>query len=188
MNEVITSALLSGVTSGFAECAINALVGFLSKKSTAKKTETSQTEIRHYVDEYLNKQYPTLVDYAYINDKLYEFILDYIKYSQPQINIQGDVIINLILSDSGIKNSVSSFLELPENKKWNDINLLEYEESSDISNSNTLEKSIDSLRLRAEKIGMQLDISDDCNSKKIDELIYIVEKYESALQGRICER
>lgn len=178
MNEVIIPALLSGASSAFTECAINAIVGFFSKKSSAKKTETSHTEIRRFVDDYLKKQYPTLVDYRYINDKLYEFIIDYIKYLQPQINVQGNVIINLILTDNGVENSVSSFLELPENKKWSEIKLLTNEESSSVSNPNMSEKSINSLQLRAQKVGLQLDISDDCNSEKIDELIRIIEKYE----------
>lgn len=178
MNEVIIPALLSGASSAFTECAINAIVGFFNKKSSAKKAETSQTEIRRYVDDYLNKQYPTLVDYRYINDKLYEFILDYIKYLQPQINVQGNVIINLIITDNGIENSVSSFLELPENKKWNEIKLLTSGEPTPVLNSNISEKSVNSLKLRAQKVGLQLDISDGCNFEKIDELIRIVEKYE----------
>lgn len=179
MNEVIIPALFSGATSAFTECAINAIVGFFSKKNSAKKAEISHTEIRHYVDDYLNNQYPTLVDYRYINDKLYEFILDYIKYVQPQINIHGNVIINLILNDNGIENSVSSFLELPENKKWNEIEMLTSEESPSVSISDISEKSVSSLQLRAKKIGLELDISDDCNPEKIDELYRIVEKYES---------
>lgn len=183
MNEVIMPAVLSGASSAFTECAINAIVGFFSKKSSAKKPEISHTEIRRYVDDYLNKQYPTLVDYRYINDKLYEFILDYIKYIQPQINIQGNVIINLILTDTGIENSVSGFLGLPENKKWNEIKMLTSEESSPISILDISEKTIDSLKLRAKKVGLQLDISYDCNSEKIDELSRIVEKYELLYRG-----
>ena len=51
MNEVIIPALFSGATSGFTECAINAIVEFFRKKNSAKKTEISHTEIRHYVDD-----------------------------------------------------------------------------------------------------------------------------------------
>ena len=178
MNGVIIPALLSGASSAFTECAVNAILGFFNKKNSTQKAETSQTEIRRYVDEYLNKQYPTLVDYRYINDKLYELILEYIKYLQPQINVQGNVTINLILTDDGIENSVSSFLELPESKKWNEIKLLMRAEPTPVLNSNISEESINSLKLRAQKAGLQLDIADDCNPEKIDELNRIVEKYE----------
>ncbi|MCH5209807.1 MAG: hypothetical protein J1F01_02480 [Oscillospiraceae bacterium] len=184
MNEVIMPAILSGASSAFIECATNAIIGFFSKKNSVKRKETTRIEIRRYVDDYLNKQYPNLVDYRYINDRLYEFMIDFIKYTQPQINVNGNVTINLIIVDNGVEGLVSNFLNLPENQKWNEIELCTKKESEHIPTLVTPDETINSLRLRANKVGLQLDISDDCTAEKIEELYRIVEKYESLNKKR----
>lgn len=187
MNTVITEAILSGTSSAFMECAFKAVVGFFKKKGSINNAETSQIEIRRYVDEYLKRQYPNLVDYRYINDKLYEFILCYIRYMQPQININGNVVINLIIPDNRIEDSVCSFLKLPENKQWNEIKMLTQDESNTTLSLESSEALVDSLKSRAQKIRLKLDISDDCNPEKITELFSIVEKYEN-IYKKGCER
>lgn len=184
MNEVIIPAVVSGASSAFAECAVNAIVGFFQKRKNGKAVEISQTAIRRYVDDYLNAQYPNLIDSRYVNEKLYEFILDFIRYAQPQIHAEGDIIINLFVADCGIESALSGYLRLPQNQKWNEIQLQTNKTVEPALLPESPDITVETLRMRAARIGLKLEIADRCSPEKIQELNSIIEKYETLYRKR----
>lgn len=178
MNGTIIPSILTSASSSFAECAVNAIFRFFSQKSSITTLETTTTEIHRFVDDYLKEQYSNLVDYRYVNDNLYKFMLEFIEHIQPQLNITGNVVINLVVDDKGIDNLVSSFFEMPENKKWIEIELHRREKLQQKSDQIFSQETVDDLIRRANELDLHLDISNNCTPEKIQELLHIVEQYE----------
>lgn len=176
MKEILLSSSVSGAASAFVECATSAVFKFFEKRKLTKR-EISKVEIKHFVDNYLKETYPDLLDYEYINRKVYDFILEFAKYVQPNIEIHGSVILNLALTKSSIEENIEGYLQLPESEKWKEIMLDDY------SNSPFYEKNdkitlIKNIKMRADKVGLNIEISDKCDESKLQEIIEIVKKYE----------